>query len=121
MPFDDRSSPGRGVEVDRATFCVAGRPLLLGEAARALCAFLFRIEPFSLNSTDPSSFERLKSRMSFERQLTRFSCGIFYRAHLSQKPSFSKRGIAMSVFFFLLDFCVGTDMRNHLFCLIELK
>jgi hypothetical protein len=26
--------------------------------------------------------------MGFERQLSRFPCGIFYRAHLSQKPSF---------------------------------
>src|SRR4051794_15366824 len=90
MPLDDPSSPGRGVEVDRALFRMAGRPRLLREAARALCAFLFRIEPFSLNSTDPSSFERLKSRMSFERQLSHFPGGIFYRAYLSRKPSFSR-------------------------------
>src|SRR4051812_35494765 len=90
MLFDDPSSPGRGVEVDRATFRVADRTRLLREAARALCAFLFRIEPFSLNSTDPSSFERQESRMSFKRQLSRFPCAIFCRAHLSQKPSFSR-------------------------------
>jgi len=60
MPFNDLSSPGRGVEVERAIFRVAGRSCLLGEAACPLLAFLFRIEPFSLNSTDPSSFERLK-------------------------------------------------------------
>ena len=44
MLFDDPSSPGRGIEVDRATFRMAGHRRLLGEAARALCAFLFRIE-----------------------------------------------------------------------------
>src|SRR4051812_31621833 len=98
MPFDDPSSPGRGVVVDRATFRVAGRRRLPGEVARALCAFLFRIELYSLNSTDPSSFERLKSRMSFERQLSRFSCGIFGRAHLSQKPSFLRAKPLMQMY-----------------------
>src|SRR3954468_17378493 len=91
MPLDDPSSPGRGVEIDRAIFrVVVGRPGLLDEAARALRTFLFHIELISLNSTDSSSFERTKSRMSFERYLSRFSCGIFCRAHLSQKPSFSR-------------------------------
>lgn len=98
MLFDDPSSPGRGVVVGRATFRVAGRRRLPGEAARALRAFLFRIEPFSLNSTDLSSFERQESRMSFERQLTRFSCEIFRRVYLSQKPSFSRGQIPMSRF-----------------------
>jgi hypothetical protein len=88
MPFDDPSSPGRSVVVDRATFRVAGRLRLLGKATWPLRAFLFRIELFSLNSTDLSSFERLKSRMSFEKQLSRFPYGIFRRVHLSQKPSF---------------------------------
>src|SRR4051812_3231378 len=88
MLFDDPSSPSRGIEVDRATFRMAGRPRLFREAARALCAFLFRIEPFSLNSTNPRAFERQESRMSSERQLSRFPSGIFCRAYLSQKPSF---------------------------------
>src|SRR3954451_8917942 len=33
MPFGDPSSPGRGVEVDRATLSMAGRPRLLDELA----------------------------------------------------------------------------------------
>src|SRR3954454_22024335 len=80
--------PCRGIEDDRATFRMAGHRRVLREAARALCAFLFCIEPFSLNSTDPNSFERQESRMNFKRQLSRFLCAIFCRAHLSQKPSF---------------------------------
>src|SRR3954452_2543057 len=90
MPLDDPSSPGRGVEIDRAIFRVVGRPGLLDEAASALRTFLFHIELISLNSTDSSSFERTKSRMSSERLLSHFPYGIFCRAHLSQKPAFSR-------------------------------
>jgi hypothetical protein len=90
MPFDDSSSPGRGAEVGRAIFRVAGRLRLLGEAAWLPRAFLFRIELFSLNSTNPIPFERPKSRMGFERRLSHFPCGIFYRSYFSQKPSFSR-------------------------------
>src|SRR3954453_7400312 len=100
MPFDDPSSPRRGAETARATFRVAGRPRLLGEAACALRTFLFRIELCSLNSTDPSSFERLESRMSFEILISRFPCGIFRLCLPSQKPSFL-RGDSGGAFFLI--------------------
>jgi hypothetical protein len=93
MPFDDPSSPERGTEVAHTTFRVADRPRLLGEAAGALHASLFGIEPFSLNSTEPSSFERLKSTRSSERQLSYFLRIILAVHRLSHKPSFLRAAL----------------------------
>ena len=58
MPFGDPFSPGRGGVIARAAFRMAGRFRLLSEAVCALRVFLFRIELFSLNSTDPRPFAR---------------------------------------------------------------
>jgi hypothetical protein len=90
MPFHDPSLPGHGAETTRAASRLVDHPRLLDEAACALRGFLFRMELFSLNSTNPSHFDRLKSRMSLERCLSRFSYEIFDPPHLSQKPSFSR-------------------------------
>ena len=59
--------------------------------------FLRLHEPPSQNTVDPRPYERLKSRMSFERSLSRFPQGSFRLAHASQKPSFS-RGIRFERF-----------------------